>query len=54
MTMPVTSSGSAGMGLEQNLYFNPSHSISVYAEATRQNGAVTEDTRLLDAAEGRR
>ena len=41
----------AGIGLEQDLYFRPSHSLGVYAEAARQNGAITDAPRLLDAAQ---
>ena len=54
MTVPVSPGGSIGMGLEQDLYFKPSHSLSTYAEAARQNGVITEEPRLLDAAQGRR
>ena len=42
------------MGLEQDLYFKPSHSLSLYAEAARQHGAITDDARLLDATQDRR
>ena len=42
---------SVGIGLEQDLYFKPSHSLSVYAEAAQQHGATTHDLRLLDAAQ---
>ncbi len=34
MTMPVPP-GSVGMGLEQDMDFNPNHSLSVYAEAVQ-------------------
>ena len=44
----------AGMGLEQDLHFKPSHSLSAYAEAARRNGAITDDTKMLDAAQDRR
>ena len=54
MTVRVPPAGSVGMGLEKDLYFKPNHSLSVYAEAARQNGAITDDARLLDAAQGRR
>ena len=46
--------GSVSVGLEQDLYFEPSYSLSVYAEAARRNGAITEDPKLLDAAQDRR
>ena len=45
---------SAGMGLEPDLYFKPSHSLSVYAVAARQSGAITEEPGRLDAAQDRR
>ena len=50
-TVRVPPAGSVGIGLEQDLYFKPSHSLSVYAEAARQNGAITDNPRLLDAAQ---
>ena len=54
MTVRAPPAGSVGIGLEQNLYFDPSHSLSTYAEAARRNGAITDDPRLLDAAQGHR
>ena len=51
MTLHVPS---AGIGLEQDLYFKPSHSLSVYAEAGRQRGAIIDIASLLDAAQDRR
>ena len=53
-TVRVPPTGSVAIGLERDLYFEPSHSLSVYAEAARQNGAITDDTNLLDAAQDRR
>ena len=42
----------AGIGLERDLHFKPSHSLSADAEAAQQNGAVTDaPPRLLDAAQ---
>ena len=52
-TVQVPPAGSGGIGLEQDLYFRPSHSLSTYAAAARQNGAITDDPRLLDAAQDR-
>ena len=54
MTVRVPPSGTVSIGLEQDLYFKPSHSLSVYAEAARQNGTITDDPNLLDATEDRR
>ena len=53
ITVRVPPGRSAGIGLERDLYFEPSHSLSVYAEAARQNGTITYDPRLLDAAQDR-
>ena len=46
--------GSVGIGLEQDLYFEPGHSLSVYAEAARQDGTITDDPKLLDATQAYR
>ena len=54
MTVRVPPGRSDGIGLEQDMYFEPIHSLSVYAEAARQNGTITDNPRLLDAAQGRR
>ena len=54
MTLRVPPRGSVGMGLEQDVHFKPCHSLSVYAEAARQNGAITDDPRLLNAAQDHR
>ena len=54
ITVPVPPAGAGSIGLERDLYFKPSHSLSTYAEAARQNGAITYDPRLLDAAQDRR
>ena len=51
MTVRVPPGRSAGIGLERDLYFSPSHSLSVYAAAARQNGAITDNPNLLDAAQ---
>ena len=53
MTVRVPPSGNAGMGLERYLHFELSHSLSTYAEAARQNGAVTDDSKLSDADQDR-
>ena len=53
-TVRFPPAGSVGMGLEQDLYFKPNHSLSVYAEAARQHGPITDDPELLDAAQDRR
>ena len=53
-TVRVPPASSIGIGLEQDLYFKPSHSLIAYAEAAQKNGAITYDPRLLDAAPGRR
>ena len=50
----VPPTGSAALGLEQDLYFKPSHLLSAYAEAARQNRAITDNANLLDAALGHR
>ena len=47
MTVRVPPAGSVGIDLEQDLYFKPSHSLSTYAESARQNGAITDNPRLL-------
>ena len=54
ITVRVPPTSSFGMGLEQDLYFKPTHSLSIYAEAARQHGAITDDPRLLDAAQDSR
>ena len=54
MTVRVPSAGSVAIGLEQDPYFKPGHSLSAYAEAARQNGTITDNPRLLDAAQDRR
>lgn len=51
MTVRVSAASSAGIGLERDLYFKPNHSLSTYAEAAQQNGAITDDPKLLDAAQ---
>ena len=53
ITVRVPPAGSVGMGLERDLYFKPSHLLSVYAEAARQHGATTDNPRLLDDAQDR-
>ncbi len=53
-TVRVSPARSVGTGFEEDLYFNPSHSLSTYAEAARRNGAITDDPRLLDATQGPR
>ena len=52
MTVRVPPGCFAGISLEQDLYFSPCHSLSAYAEAARQNGAITDDPMFLDAALG--
>ena len=52
VTVRVPPTGSVAIGLEKDLYFKPGHSLSAYAEAARQNGAITDDPRVLDAALG--
>ena len=54
ITVRVPPAGSVGIGLEQDLYFKPSNSLSADAEAAQQNGAVTDASKLLDAAQDRR
>ena len=54
MTVRLPPHGSVGIGFEQNLCFKPSHSLRAYAEAARQSGAITDDAKLLDAAQYRR
>lgn len=40
-----------GLGIERNLHFAASHSLSVYAEAARRHGGIIEDAAALaDAA----
>ena len=53
ITARVRPAGSLGIGLERDLYFKPGHSLSAYAEAARKNGAITDNPRLLDAAQDR-
>ena len=53
-TARVPPDAPVGMGLERDLYFEPSHSLDVYAEAARQKGAITDNHRLLEAAQDRR
>ena len=53
MTARVPPAGSAGMGLEQYLYFKPSHSLSTYTEAARRRDAIPDDPWLLEAAQNR-
>ena len=36
------------------MYFKPSHSLSVYAEAARQKGAIIDNPKLLDDVQDRR
>lgn len=50
MTVRVSAASSAGIGLERDLYFKPNHPLSTYAEAAQQDGAITDDPKLLDAA----
>ena len=45
--------GSVGMGLERDLEFKPSHSIGVYAESARENGTITDNAKMLYAAQDR-
>ena len=54
MTVRVPPAGSVGTGLEQDVHFKPCHSLSVYEEAARKNGAITDDPRLLNAAQDHR
>ena len=54
MAVRVPPAGSAGIGLERDLYFKPSHWLSAYAEATWQNGGITDGPTLLDAAQDHR
>ena len=54
MTVRVSPASPAGIGLERDLYFKRSRSLSTYAEAARRNGAITDDPKLLDAAQDRR
>lgn len=54
MTVRLPPDGSVGTGFEQNLWFKPGHSLRVYSEAARRNGTITDDPRLLDAAQDRR
>ena len=51
ITVRVPPAGSGSIGLERDLYFKPSHSLSVYAEAAWRNGGLTDDPRSLDAAQ---
>ena len=53
ITVRVPPGRSVAIGLERDLYFKPSHSLSTYAEAARRNGAITDNPRLLDAAQDR-
>ena len=54
VTVRVPPAGSGNIGLERDLYFKPSHSLSAYAAAARQHGAITDNPRLLDEVQGRR
>ena len=51
MTVRAPPSGSVGIGVEGDLYFKLSHSLSIYAKAARQNGAISDNPRLLDATQ---
>lgn len=42
--------GRLGLGIERDLYFEGRFPISVYAEAARQAGGITEATRALAQA----
>jgi len=42
--------GRLGLGIERDLYFAPRFPLSVYAEAARRAGAVTESEPLLRQA----
>ena len=42
--------GRLGLGIERDLYFEGRFPISVYAEAARQAGGITEATRTLAQA----
>ncbi len=42
--------GPAGLRIERDLYFVGRYPISVYAEAARRNGCITEDDDLLAQA----
>ena len=53
ITVRVPPGRSVAIGLERDLYFKPSHSLSTYAAAARRHGAITYDPRLLDAAQDR-
>ena len=46
--------GRFGLGIERDLYFEPKHSLSIYAEAAREAGRVVEFGPELEAvANGR-
>ncbi len=38
----VSIRGRFGLGIEQDLYFEPKHSLSIYAEAAREAGRIVE------------
>jgi hypothetical protein len=42
--------GALGLGIERDLYFEARYSLSVYAEAARVAGGITESERLLAQA----
>lgn len=42
--------GPLGLGIERDLYFAPRFPLSVYAEAARRAGHITEDERSLAQA----
>ena len=42
--------GPFGLGIERDLWFQPAHSISVYAEAARHAGRIVEFGPELDEA----
>ena len=42
--------GPFGLGIERDLYFQPAHAISVYAEAARSAGRIVEFGPELDEA----
>ena len=43
-----------GLGIERDLYFKPTHALSVYAEAARTAGRIVESGSQLEAAANRR
>ena len=43
-----------GLGIERDLYFKPTHALSIYAEAARAAGRIVEFGPELEAAANRR